>query len=202
MTLYSWEGLQEPPLAIREKALGPEHPDTATGLNNLALLLRDQGPLDPDAQNHTPPGHGHQPRYIQRQNTPRSHIPTPREIHQSLDRSRFIFRLSALTNWVLQAQGDLAAARPLYERALAISEKVRGPEHPDTARSLNNLALLRFGVVELGEAAVECREGDDRPRSSSRPQAAGCRLRAAAECEHSYRPRGRLPHRKGSERQG
>src|SRR5580658_6024373 len=32
---------------------------------------------------------------IQRQNTPRSHIPTPREIHQSLDRSRFIFRLSA-----------------------------------------------------------------------------------------------------------
>jgi DnaB-like helicase C terminal domain len=31
---------------------------------------------------------------IQRQNTPRSHIPTPREIHQSLDRSRFIFRLS------------------------------------------------------------------------------------------------------------
>jgi hypothetical protein len=32
---------------------------------------------------------------IQRQNTPRSHIPTPREIgHQSLDRSQFIFRLS------------------------------------------------------------------------------------------------------------
>jgi hypothetical protein len=33
---------------------------------------------------------------IQRQNTPRRHIPTPREIHQSLDKSRFIFRLSAL----------------------------------------------------------------------------------------------------------
>ena len=31
---------------------------------------------------------------IQRQNTPRRHIPTPREIHQSLDKSRFIFRLS------------------------------------------------------------------------------------------------------------
>jgi hypothetical protein len=31
-------------------------------------------------------------------------------------------------------------ARPLYERALAIREKVPGPEHPDTAASLNNLA--------------------------------------------------------------
>jgi hypothetical protein len=31
---------------------------------------------------------------IQRQNTPHRHIPTPREIHQTLDKSRFIFRLS------------------------------------------------------------------------------------------------------------
>jgi tetratricopeptide (TPR) repeat protein len=30
-------------LAMREKALGPEHPDTATSLNNLALLLKAQG---------------------------------------------------------------------------------------------------------------------------------------------------------------
>ncbi|MCP4359898.1 MAG: tetratricopeptide repeat protein, partial [Chloroflexi bacterium] len=30
-------------LAIREKVLGPEHPDTATSLNNLALLLQAQG---------------------------------------------------------------------------------------------------------------------------------------------------------------
>jgi hypothetical protein len=32
-----------PNLAIREDALGPEHPDTATALNNLANLFRDQG---------------------------------------------------------------------------------------------------------------------------------------------------------------
>ena len=30
-------------LAIREKALGPEHPDTATSLNNLALLYQATG---------------------------------------------------------------------------------------------------------------------------------------------------------------
>jgi Tetratricopeptide repeat/Leucine Rich repeat len=39
-------------------------------------------------------------------------------------------------------QGDLAAALPLHERALAIREKVLGPEHPDTARSRENLARL------------------------------------------------------------
>lgn len=41
-----------------------------------------------------------------------------------------------------QAQGDLAGARPLKERTLAIREKVLGPEHPDTAQSLNDLAGL------------------------------------------------------------
>ncbi len=30
------------PLTIREKVWGPEHPDTATSLNNLAGLYRDQ----------------------------------------------------------------------------------------------------------------------------------------------------------------
>ena len=30
-------------LAIREKALGPDHPDVALSLNNLALLYRNQG---------------------------------------------------------------------------------------------------------------------------------------------------------------
>jgi Tfp pilus assembly protein PilF len=32
-------------LAIRERVLGPEHPDTATSLNNLGFLLRAQGDL-------------------------------------------------------------------------------------------------------------------------------------------------------------
>ena len=33
-------------VAIRERALGPEHPDTASSLNNLALLLKDLGDLE------------------------------------------------------------------------------------------------------------------------------------------------------------
>ena len=33
-------------------------------------------------------------------------------------------------------------AKPLYEEALAITRKVLGEQHPHTAGSLNNLALL------------------------------------------------------------
>jgi tetratricopeptide (TPR) repeat protein len=43
-----------------------------------------------------------------------------------------------------------AAARPLFERALAILEKVLGPEHPDLVQSLNNLGLL---LLDQGEFA-------------------------------------------------
>ena len=35
-----------------------------------------------------------------------------------------------------------SGARPLLERGLAVREKVLGPEHPDTATSLHNLAFL------------------------------------------------------------
>jgi tetratricopeptide (TPR) repeat protein len=53
---------------------------------------------------------------------------------------------------LLQAEGELAAARPLYERALAIRERVLGPDHPDTASSLNNLAGLLEDQGELAAA--------------------------------------------------
>ena len=41
---------------------------------------------------------------------------------------------------------------PLYERALAISEKALGPEHPDVATSLNNLALLYSNQGQYAKA--------------------------------------------------
>jgi hypothetical protein len=37
--------MRPPAMAIREKTLGPDHPDTATSLNNLATLRRAQGDL-------------------------------------------------------------------------------------------------------------------------------------------------------------
>lgn len=52
---------------------------------------------------------------------------------------------SLLDRLALFRQGSLAAysqARPLFQRALNIRETVLGPEHPDTARSFNNLGDL------------------------------------------------------------
>jgi CHAT domain-containing protein len=48
--------------------------------------------------------------------------------------------------------GAYAKAEPLYQRALAIIEKALGPEHPDTAVSLNNLAFLYDEIGAYGKA--------------------------------------------------
>jgi tetratricopeptide (TPR) repeat protein len=52
----------------------------------------------------------------------------------------------------LYRQGNYAEAVRLGERALAIWEKVRGPEHPDTATGLNNLALLYRTMGQMAQA--------------------------------------------------
>jgi tetratricopeptide (TPR) repeat protein len=54
--------------------------------------------------------------------------------------------------YLLRAQGDLAGARPYYERALAIREQVLGPTHSDTALSLNNLGALLDSQGDLAGA--------------------------------------------------
>jgi len=43
---------------------------------------------------------------------------------------------------LLRDQGDPAAARPLFERALAIRERVLGQNHPDTVATRRALAEL------------------------------------------------------------
>ena len=42
----------------------------------------------------------------------------------------------------LQNQGHYADAEPLFKKALAIAEKVKGPNHIDVGNLLNNLAEL------------------------------------------------------------
>ena len=134
------------------KVLGPEHPDTATSLNNLAVLLQDQGDFA-----------GARPLYRARAGDTRKGA-RPRA-------SRHGERAST-TSPPAQDQGDLAGARPLFERALAIREKALGPEHPDTATSLNNLARLLqdqgdfAGARPLFERALAITRKGARPRAS------------------------------------
>jgi tetratricopeptide (TPR) repeat protein len=124
--------LFERALAIREKALSPAHPETATSLNNLAAVLRAQGDLA-----------GARPLYER-----------ALAVYEKALGPEHPATASSLNNLgsLLQNQGDLAAARPRYERALAIREKAHGPEHPDTAMSLNNLAGLFYRQGDLSGA--------------------------------------------------
>src|SRR5215471_6741566 len=119
-------------LAMREKVLGPEHPDTAPSLNNLALLLRDQGDLAGARL------------LLERALVIREKVLGP----EHPDTATSLGNLAT----VFHHQGDLAGAQPLFERALAICEKALGPEHPHTATSLSNLALLLRDQGDLAGA--------------------------------------------------
>ncbi|HMG73972.1 MAG TPA: CHAT domain-containing protein, partial [Pyrinomonadaceae bacterium] len=116
-----------------EKALGPEHPDVAQSLNNLAELYRAQG------------DYGRATPLCQRSLAILEKALGPQ--HPSV--------ATVLNNLALlyRAQGDYGRAAPLFQRSLAIREKALGPEHPNVAQSLNNLALLYKDQGDYGRAA-------------------------------------------------
>ncbi|MCP4360981.1 MAG: tetratricopeptide repeat protein [Chloroflexi bacterium] len=119
-------------LAIDEKTLGPDHPHTATSLNNLGLLLDSMGE------------YGEAWPFYER-------ALTIREKQLGTDHPDTANSLNNLGE-LLRMMGAYKEARPFYERALAIREKQLGPDHPDTATSLNNLGLLLQTMGEYGEA--------------------------------------------------
>ena len=116
------EPLYRQALAIRQKVLGPEHSDTATSLNNLAVLLRDQG------------------RLAEAELLYRQALAICQKVlgPEHSDTATSLANLASL----LQAQGHLAEAEPLYRQALAIRQKVLGPEHPQTIALRNALAKM------------------------------------------------------------
>src|SRR5262249_5662884 len=131
-------------LAIREKTLGPEHPETAGNLNDLAVLRMAQGELAGARL------------LLNRALAIREKVLGPE--HPDTAESLISVAFLGL------ARGAFAAARPLYERALAIREKALGPEHPETAAGLAWLGdLLQdqgdfAGARPLLERALAIRE--------------------------------------------
>ncbi len=61
--------------------------------------------------------------------------------------------LNTLGRTLLEAE-PLRGGRAVVQRALAIREKELGPDHPLTATSLNNLALLYSDQCRYEEAAL------------------------------------------------
>jgi tetratricopeptide (TPR) repeat protein len=111
-------------LGIAEKALGPDHQDTAGTLNNLAGLLESKGDYA-----------GAEPLYRRALAIAQKTLgPNHPNTATSLD------NLAGL----LESEGDDAGAEPLYRRALAIAEKALGPDDPTTREIRESLdALLK-----------------------------------------------------------
>jgi CHAT domain-containing protein/Tfp pilus assembly protein PilF len=114
--------LMERILALRERALGPHHPDVAESLNNLAILYQAQGAYTKA-----------QPLLLRALDIREKALGAMHpDVAESLNELALLY----------QAQGAYTKAELLFIRALDIREKALGPHHPDVAQSLNNLAVL------------------------------------------------------------
>jgi tetratricopeptide (TPR) repeat protein len=138
-------------------SVGDKHPDTATALDILGVLLWDQG----DRTGALP--------LLERALETREQALGP----EHAETATSLVNVAGL----LHAQGNLALARPLYERALVIRQEELGEEHLDTATSLDKLGLLlhtegdRVRARTLFERALAIRENaacpDDLDTASS-----------------------------------
>jgi tetratricopeptide (TPR) repeat protein len=122
----------EQTLAIRQKVLGEEHPDTATSLNTLGFLLES----------------------LEERTAARPYYERALAIRQKLFGEDHLDTAESLNNvgYSRQVQGDLVGARPYHERALAVRQKLLGEEHPLIAISLSNLAYLHYAQGDLNQA--------------------------------------------------
>ena len=158
------EPLYERALAIAEKALGPEHPNTATSLNNLAELYRSQGrydkaeplyeralaiaekvqgpehPATATSLNNLAGLYRSQGRYDKAEPLLKRALTILDKVLE-LEHPNTATSLDYLAQ-IYEKQGRSAEAELLYERALALAAKALGPEDPNTTTSLNNLAGL------------------------------------------------------------
>ena len=116
------EPLYRQALEIKKKALGENHPEYATSLNNLAWLYACQGD------------------YVRAEPLYRQAL----EIKKKALGENHPDYAASLNNLaeLYKSQGDYARAEPLCRQALEIRKKALGENHPDYAVSLGNLALL------------------------------------------------------------
>jgi tetratricopeptide (TPR) repeat protein len=121
-------------LDIRSKQLGPEHQDTVTSMNNLAVVLEGQGKYEAAEAMHR--------RAL--------------ELSEKVLGPEHPDTLRSMNNLavVLEGQGKYSTAEGMQRRALELSEKVLGPEHPGTLGSMSNLAVVLRGRGKYEAAEV------------------------------------------------
>ncbi len=126
-------------LKIREKVLGPVHPDIAESLNNMAAILDQRGAFSHAA-----------------------------ELYQkSLEMNEKIYGASHASNVVIMnnlavtlinTNGNLEKAEMLFQRALDINEKQYGKLHDQTSLSISGLAMINKHKGEYEKAESHFKE--------------------------------------------
>lgn len=132
-------------LAIHEKASGPNHPETSKALARLGALYAFQKksneaePLMLRALE------------IQERTLGSEHPETAATLHAlgNLYRRQTYAKGPGLGG---KRPDRRAESRNMYQRALSIREKILGPEHPKTIKTLNEFALLLARTNDLTQA--------------------------------------------------
>lgn len=126
------ERLDGQALRILKEVSGADATETATVLNNLALLYQAQG------------------KYSDAEPLLKRVVP----IYEKQLGAMHPWTATALNNLgeLYRAQGKYVEAEPLHKRALAIREQQLGAMHPDVAQSLNNLGKLYRAQGKYSEA--------------------------------------------------
>ncbi|MGP4049120.1 FxSxx-COOH system tetratricopeptide repeat protein [Streptomyces sp. 2A115] len=166
--------LAERALQVTEAALGPNHPDTALRLGNLARTFSALGrhgealPLEERALQiaETTLGPDHPDTALRLNNLASTFSDLGRhaealqleeralqvtEAALGPDHPTTALRLGNLAS-TFSDLGRHAEALPLAERALQVTEAALGPDHPDTALRLGNLARTFSDLGRHGEA--------------------------------------------------
>jgi eukaryotic-like serine/threonine-protein kinase len=124
-------------LELRERVLGPHHPDVATTHNNLANVLNARGDHAAAEAEH------------RRALALREDLLGPDHPDVAMSRNN----LAA----VLHERGEYAEAEAEHRKVLALREAVLGRNHPDVAQSRNNLGVALEAQGKYAEAEVEHR---------------------------------------------
>ncbi len=118
--------------AVYERLLGPEAPEMATILTQIALIHSGQG------------------AYSRAEPLFRQALKIRSKVFGE-DHPQYAASLSNLAT-LYQAQGDFAKAEPLFLQALHIRKRILGEGDPDYAASLNGLANLHYSQGDYARA--------------------------------------------------
>ena len=174
------EQLLKRTLDIREKVQGPEHPDVARNLNNLALLYEGEGrypaaepimkralAIGEKSLGPNNPGiaglltnlaqlYGLQGRYDEAETLDKRALTIDETVASPDQQLAISFDLERLATLYLN-EGRYAEAEPLYKRSLAIRQKALGPNNPDLMTNITSdqvrSAMLVY-VTSLADLGV------------------------------------------------